>query len=108
MPLRWGYTRLHILILRWRWIVINPRHRGARRQLPHLRRHLRVNPSSLMLPSTRATIAATCVVFFTPMPRLVIAGVPGRRPMVTRGGRGSKGMAFLLAMIPTASEACSA
>ena len=41
MPLRWGYTRLQILILGWRWIVINPRHRGTRRQPPHLRRHLR-------------------------------------------------------------------
>ena len=31
-------------------------------------------------------------------PRLVMAGVPSLKPLATRGGLGSKGIAFLLAM----------
>ena len=41
-------------------------------------------------------------------PRVVMAGVPMRIPEVTRGGLGSKGMAFLFTVIPTASSLSSA
>ncbi len=39
-----------------------------------------------------------------PKPRVVMAGVPRRRPEVTVGGRWSPGMLFLLAVIPTRSR----
>ena len=44
----------------------------------------------------------------SPKPRVVIAGVPMRSPLVTDGGRGSSGTAFLLTVMcarPSASSA---
>ena len=44
----------------------------------------------------------------SPNPRVVMLGVPRRNPLVTRGGCGSLGMAFLLTVIPAVPSAASA
>ena len=43
-----------------------------------------------------------------PKPRVVVAGVPTRIPEAVLGGSGSKGMAFLLTVMPTSSRSGSA
>ncbi len=64
--------------------------------------------SSVGLFNTRAMIAATSRKSSSLKPRVVAAGVPRRIPLVTNGLAGSKGMVFLLQVIPTASSRCSA
>ncbi len=52
--------------------------------------------------SATSTIAASSIA------RLVSAGVPSRTPDATKGGFSSKGMVFLLTVIPADSKAPSA
>src|SRR5699024_11231133 len=53
------------------------------------------------LPISIASISAS------PMPRVVTAGVPMRRPEVTKGEAGSFGTVFLLAVMRTSSRRAS-
>jgi len=45
---------------------------------------------------------------FSFMPRVVMAGVPRRTPLVIMGFCGSYGMVFLFTVMPALSSACSA
>ena len=78
----------------------NPRRRDAQKPGPAVRRlagiyQRRANNAGLDACLRRA-------------PRVVRAGVPRRRPLVTIGGRGSFGMPFLLTMMPADSSHFSA
>ena len=63
---------------------------------------------SSLLKIARSTKSATFVMSDSFSPRVVSAGVPSRRPLVTFGGRGSFGTPFLLAMMPAVSRDFSA
>ena len=52
--------------------------------------------------------SATCSISASLKPRVVEAGVPMRRPLVTIGGRGSLGTAFLLTVMLALPSAASA
>src|SRR5690625_2719383 len=58
--------------------------------------------------STSAIRSATSLMSSSMKPRVVIAGVPRRIPLVTNGDSSSKGIVFLLHVIPTSSNASSA
>ena len=53
-------------------------------------------------------MSATCSISRSLKPRVVDAGVPRRRPLVTIGGRGSFGTAFLLTVMLAWPSAASA
>src|SRR5690606_17304842 len=59
--------------------------------------------ASVAAPSRSAVamISATSVNSASPKPRVASAGVPMRRPDVTRGGRGSNGTALRFTVMPT-------
>ena len=62
-----------------------------------------------MFSSTSVTTAAISLISAGPMPRVVTAGVPNRRPLVYQGPLGSNGIGLRLSVIPhlrMASSAC--
>ena len=88
--------------------AINPRHGEAGGDLPQLSGHLVADMPTIYCGQHEGQLGGRLAGRCRAIPRFVMAGVPRRSPLVTWGWRWSKGMAFLLAMIPTASEACSA
>src|SRR6476661_5521866 len=56
----------------------------------------------------RSISSATRTISAVPMPRVVIAGVPMRTPLVTNGDWGSSGIVFLLTVIPASPSVFSA
>src|SRR5205085_1905358 len=62
------------------------------------------NESESAVPMT----AAISRISSSPIPRVVRAGVPMRRPEGFIGGRSSKGIALRLTVMPTSSRRCSA
>ena len=61
-----------------------------------------------MLSNTSQIQFATCLASASSKPLRVIAGVPMRRPLVTKGERGSLGTEFLLTVMKALPKAASA
>ncbi len=66
------------------------------------------SPLSFLSSKAKFIISAISFISSSFIPRVVTAGVPIHTPLVTNGLSGSKGIVFLLAVIPISSSMASA